>query len=74
MGLRRLRSRLDSMQSQASNTMFSAQEALALVKEILKDVEEDGVEISLIRTGEGTLIDFMMGRISELPIKVQIKP
>jgi len=52
--------------------MFSAQDLIAFAKAVLADVE-DGFTIKLIRTGEGSVMDFVTGKIDELPIGVRIE-
>lgn len=56
MGLRR---RLDQLQYNANQTMFSAQEVLDFAKAILAEIE-DGVKISLIKEGDATIININM--------------
>lgn len=68
MGLRR---RLDQLQYNANQTMFSAQEVLDFAKAILAEIE-DGVKISLIKEGDATIMDFILGKVDELPIKLKI--
>jgi len=67
-----IRGRLDQLQANANSTMFSAQDLIAFAKAVLADVE-DGFTIKLIRTGEGSVMDFVTGKIDELPIGVRIE-
>ena len=67
-----IRGRLDQLQANANRTMFSAQDLIAFAKVVLADVE-DGFTIKLIRTGEGSVMDFVTGKIDELPIGVRIE-
>ena len=69
---RGIRGRLDQLQANANSTMFSAQDLIAFAKAVLADVE-DGFTIKLIRTGEGSVMDFVTGQIDELPIGVRIE-
>jgi len=71
MGLRRLRGRLDAMQGDAHQTMAASRVTLEAAKALLEEIQ-DGVQIKLIRVGKGTLVDFFMGRIDELPLRIEI--
>lgn len=69
----RLRQRLDQMQGEATETLNQSQALMGLAQALLKEAE-DGVEISLINDGTGTIWDFLVGKIKELPIKIKVKP
>jgi len=71
MGLRRLRGRLDAMQGDAHQTMAASRVTLEAARALLEEIQ-DGVQIKLVRVGEGTLVDFFMGRIPELPLRIEI--
>lgn len=62
----RLRRRLDALQGDAHFTMATA-------RELLDDLR-DGIGVKLVHTGEGTILDFLAGRIKELPLKIMIDP
>lgn len=66
MGLRRLRGRLDAVQGDAHNT-------LAALRDLFADLQ-DGVSIKLVNTSEGTILDFLSGKIKILPLKVIVDP
>ena len=69
----RLRDRLDNL----DQTMYSAQDLMALAQTILASAK-NGVEVSLIHDGEGSLmvaaLNFWAGKTKELPIKIRITP
>jgi len=71
MGLRRLRGRLDAMQGDAQATMGAARMTLAAAKALLEEIQ-DGVDIKLVRKGEGSILDFLAGKIDELPLRIEI--
>ena len=60
----RLRRRLDALQGDAHNTM-------AVLRAVLQEFE-DGIAVKLVRTGQGTILDFLGGKIDELPLKIII--
>ena len=83
---RRLRGRLDRIEgelhrtaakaretmSEADRTMLALQtEVFGTIKDFILDVQ-DGVAVHLEREGEGTLIDFAMGKIDKVPIRIMI--
>lgn len=85
MGLFRLRGRLDAMQSDAQRTMAEARETMekaqvsleTLTKLVTALIEEtlDGVNISLVRTGDNKdLIEFLAGHRERLPFRIEIDP
>ena len=60
----RLRRRLDALQGDAHQTM-------QFVRDVLLDFQ-DGVAVKLVSTGEGTVLDFLTGKIKVLPLKIII--
>ena len=64
--MRRLRRRLDALQGDAHFTMETA-------RELLEDLR-DGIGVKLVNTGEGTILDFLSGKIKELPLQIVIDP
>ena len=69
----RLRDRLNRLENTATNTMTDSQQLMHALQGLVEEIE-NGVEISLINTGEGTVLDFLLGKIKELPIKIMVKP
>jgi hypothetical protein len=57
---------LDAVQGDAHNT-------LAALRELFADLQ-DGVSFTLEHTGEGTIWDFLRGKIKTLPLKVIVDP
>lgn len=64
--MRRLQRRLDQLQGDAHATM-------SVARELLHDLH-DGVTIKLVNTGQGTVLDFLSGKIKELPIQIIVDP
>jgi len=60
----RLRRRLDQLQGDAHGTM-------AYARWVLQEFS-DGVSVKLVRDGDGTIMDFISGKIDELPLKIII--
>lgn len=60
----RLRRRLDALQGDAHDT-------LAVVRDVLLDFQ-DGISIEVHNTGEGTVMDFLLGKTKILPIKLVV--
>ena len=50
-----------------SEARISMSAATALLEEI-----QDGVQIKLVRVGNGTLWEFLRGRIDELPLRIEV--
>lgn len=71
MARRRLRNRLDSLEAQASQTMSGADQLIAAGRALLEEVE-DGFTLELVRDGSATIMDFLMGKVDTLPIKVRV--
>ena len=44
---------------------------LWILQELLKDVQ-DGVHVKLVRVGDDTIMDFLLGRCDELPLEIEI--
>ena len=60
----RLIRRLDALQSDAHGTM-------AVIRSVLQEFE-DGIAVKLVSTGQGTILDFLAGRVNECPLKIII--
>ena len=60
----RLRRRLDALQGDAHDT-------LAVVRDVLLDFQ-DGISVTVVNTGEGTVMDFLLGKTKTLPIKLVV--
>lgn len=69
----RFSKRLDRVENQATKTMTDSQELMHALKGLVEEVE-NGVEITLVNTGEGTVLDFLLGKVKELPIQFKVKP
>lgn len=68
-----LRARLNRLEGQANQTMFTIQDAAGVLKELLQEVE-DGVEIQLVKAADGSLLDFLSGPAgSAFPVAVRLK-
>jgi hypothetical protein len=73
---RGLRARLDRVESNAHKTMNLAQAAIYAVKEaMLGFIEnlEDGVDVKIQRDPKVSLMDFVSGKVTELPFHIKIK-
>ena len=69
---RRLRRRLDAMQSQASGTMFNVNELIDAGRDLMDDVQ-DGVTVTIERDPDaGTILDFITGKTDRLPLSIRI--
>ena len=70
-----LRGRMDRLEGNAHATMGQAQFTLKAIREaavgLLEDLQ-DGVTIQLVRTGEATLMDFLSGKVKELPLSLRL--
>ena len=71
MGFRRLRGRLDGLESGAHQTMWDSRQLLAALKDLVEDVH-DGVNIQLVRQGSGSFLDFFRGKYNTLNFQVRI--
>ena len=69
MAFRRLRRTLDKIAVTADHGNDSLGLVDALILELL-----DGVSFSLERTGDGTLMDFVTGKIDKLPLRIRLEP
>jgi len=71
----RLRKRLDGLEGHAHSTMSSAdakiERVAGLVEDFILDLQ-DGMGITLERTGEDSIYDFLIGKVDKLPLKVVI--
>ena len=56
---------------QIARTSDNANEAIDFAEALLGEIM-DGVEFTLVRRGEGTIMQFIMGEIDELPIGVKL--
>ena len=56
----------------ADQTMLKAQQEIIAVGNDLIDDIADGVSIKLVRKGDNTIMDFVMGQCDELPLQVVI--
>ena len=75
MGLRRLRARLDQLQSNANFTMAQAQELISIAKALTDDLQDGvGVTINVDANAAKTLMGLVMGKAGTLPISVQVDP
>ena len=68
-----LRQRLNRIEANAHHTMSDAQLTLAAFKE-LADELTDGVNFKIVRKGNASLMDFVMGKVDELPIEIRVVP
>jgi hypothetical protein len=65
---RGLRASMDRVEGNAHYTMNSLRStALELIEEL-----EDGITIRITKVGEGSVMDFLMGRLEECPIGLRI--
>lgn len=64
--------RLRQAIAQANAAAAHADNTLSLADSLLMELK-DGVRLTLVREGEGTLLQFLRGEIAELPIKVRIE-
>jgi len=69
---RRLKQQASATIGHAHATMSDAQALLAFARDFLADVA-DGVEFSIVRTGDATVKDFLEGKVDELPLKLKMK-
>lgn len=70
-----LRGRMDRLEGNAHATMGQAQGTIAAIREaavgLLEDLQ-DGFTVHLVRTGDATLMDFLTGKVSELPLSLRV--
>ena len=72
MGVRRLRARLDHLESDACDTMSDAQKLLAAAKALVEEVE-DGFDLKIEKIPGASLPDFLSGKSEVFPFKVRIE-
>ena len=68
--------RANALISQASGSLSRTEKLVdALIADVRDAIEEvkDGVTLELTKTGEGSMLDFFMGRIDTLPIAIRVK-
>lgn len=70
-----LRGRLDRLEGNAHATMGQAQFTLAAIREaavgLLEDLQ-DGVDVVIVRKGDATIMDFLQGKVAELPFALRL--
>lgn len=69
--------RANALISQASGTLSRSEAMFTAIAEDLREaIEEfqDGFSLELGNTGEGSIMDFVTGKISTLPIYIRVKP
>jgi hypothetical protein len=72
-----LRGRLDRLESNAHQTMNTAQGAILSVRDVVEGLLEDlqdGVDIHIVRKGDASIMDFLSGKVEELPFALRIVP
>ena len=65
--MRRLRNAISQAHAAASHANRTLSLADALIEELA-----DGVKLKLVRVGDSTILDFLQGRVDELPIAIQL--
>jgi hypothetical protein len=65
--LRQLIANANAKVNQAGGVMQNTNELLDFAEEVM-----DGVTLTVVHQGEGTLMDFFSGKIKELPIGIKL--
>ena len=76
-GRRGLRGRLDRLESDAHDTMATARGSILSVQDVVEGLLEDlrdGVDVRIVRKGDATFLDFLSGKVEELPFALRIVP
>jgi hypothetical protein len=77
MARRGLRGRLDRLESNAHRTMNTAQGAILSVQDVVEGLLEDlrdGVDVRIVKRGDASILDFLQGKVDELPFALRIVP
>ena len=72
-----LRARLDRIEGNAHKTMNTAQASILSVQDVVEGLLEDlrdGVDVRIVRKGNATFLDFLSGKVEELPFALRIVP
>ena len=72
-----LRGRLDRLESNAHSTMNTAKSAVLSLQDVAEGLLEDlrdGVSVVLVRKGDVSIMDFLSGKVKELPFSLRIVP
>jgi len=65
--------RLNQLQGKANQTMNAAQATLGAFQ-ALADELTDGVNFKIVRKGDASIMDFVMGKVDELPFQIRVEP
>lgn len=66
---------MDRLEGNAHATMGQAQFTLKAIREAavgLIEELQDGVTVQIVRTGDATLMDFLSGKVKELPLSLRL--
>ena len=69
--LRRAIANLNAAAYQANVTAQHADRTLSATDALVAELM-DGITLELVHEGEGTILDFLQGKITSLPIKVKV--
>ena len=72
-----LRGRLERLEGNAHKTMNTAQGAILSLQDVAEGLLEDlrdGVSVVLVRKGDASIMDFLSGKVTELPFSLRIVP
>lgn len=72
MGRRRLRERLDHLESEASDTMTDAQRLLAVAQAFVEEIQ-DGVDVKIEKIKGASIQDFISGKTEVFPFKIRLE-
>ncbi len=73
---RGLRARMDRVEDNAHKTMNTAQAAIFAIKQAVTGFMEnleDGIDVKIHRDPGVSLMDFVSGKVSELPFHIKVK-
>lgn len=65
--------RLNQLQGKANQTMNAAQVTLGAFQAFAEELT-DGVNFKIVRTGDATIMDFVTGKVKELPFCLRLEP
>ena len=72
-----LRGRLDRLENNAHSTMNTAKSAVLSLQDVAEGLLEDlrdGVSVVVVRKGDASIMDFLSGKVTELPFSLRIVP
>jgi hypothetical protein len=63
---------VNRLETETLKVLTSGLETLAAAVELIDDIQ-DGVTLTVVREGDNSIMDFVMGRCDELPIGIKVR-